>query len=361
MAATFTARPRDIPRTRGIRPSESILFHPRASRASTSPVDSPPDPQTRRTPPLRPFPPFRPQPRERTQAPPPRPDAMPPRGATDAEVPTRDDHRRVHDEYHDDELEYDEDEDEVDRDAGLRSRAARGRRAGLRRRTPSGRFRVPPPRAPRGVKRPGRDGRSIVRPARVRRRANTVRATLGVRSGVSKASAARDARRRVVQSVRRRFREPSVGSGAARGDDEGFGSVRTRARRWGEKRRDGRVGVVGWRRRGDARGFVSRALARMRRDETDDDGEGGERARAALFDEGETEDAPRPASRALAAADEVTVAAALRAHAWAMGSALSAAGRCLGSARRGSSRWRVAPGRRWTRTRRRRSDPPREG
>ena len=48
---------------------------------------------------------------------------MPPRGATDAEVPTRDDHRRVHDEYHDDELEYDEDEDEVDRDARLRSRA----------------------------------------------------------------------------------------------------------------------------------------------------------------------------------------------------------------------------------------------
>ena len=64
----------------------------------------------------------------------------------------------------------------------------------------------------------------------------------------------------------------------------------------------------------------------MRRDETDDDGEGGERARAALFDEGETEDAPRPASRALAAADEVTVAAALRAHAWAMGSALSGGG-----------------------------------
>ena len=252
---------------------------------------------------------------------------MPPRGATDAEVPTRDDHRRVHDEYHDDGLEYDEDEDEVDRDAGLRSRA------------------LPADGEPDYAAGPPADGFEYLR--RVRHEASNVpdvmvapsfdpRAFDDARTPYAPPSALDpgfpkppphatpdDAWSRAFVADFANLRSEVARRAATTKVSVPFGRARGGGERNGEM--DGSTSWVGV--AGATLADLSReALARMRRDETDDDGEGGERARAALFDEGEADDAPRPSSRALAAADEVTVAAALRAHAWAMGSALSGGG-----------------------------------
>ena len=238
---------------------------------------------------------------------------MPPRGATDAEVPTRNDHRRVHDEYHDDGLEYDEDEDEVDRDAGLRSRA------------------LPADGEPDYAAGPPADGFEYLR--RVRHEA----------SNVPDVMVAPSFDPRAFDDARTPYAPPSALDPGfpkppphATPDDAwsrafvaDFANLRSEvARRAATTKVSVPFGSTSWVGvAGATLADLSReALARMRRDETDDDGEGGERARAALFDEGEAEDAPRPSSRALAAADEVTVAAALRAHAWAMGSALSGGG-----------------------------------
>ena len=262
---------------------------------------------------------------------------MPPRVATDTEVPTRDDHRYVDDEHreHDDEYdeyeydedEYDEDEDEIDRDAGLRSRA------------------LPADGEPDYAAGPPADGFEYLR--RVRHEA----------SNVPDVMVAASFDPRAFDDARTPYAPPSALDPGfpkppphAKPDDAwsrafvaDFADLRSevarraattkvsvpsrsRARRWGRNengRVDVGVGVAG----ATLADLSREALARMRRDETDDDGEGGE-ARARHCSTEERRDAPRPSSRALAAADEVTVAAALRAHAWAMGSALSAAGRC---------------------------------
>ena len=256
---------------------------------------------------------------------------MPPRVATDTEVPTRDDHRYVDDEHreHDDEYdeyEYDEDEDEIDRDAGLRSRA------------------LPADGEPDYAAGPPADGFEYLR--RVRHEA----------SNVPDVMVAASFDPRAFDDARTPYAPPSALDPGfpkppphAKPDDAwsrafvaDFADLRSEVARRAaaaaakvpvpvsasvsvpfERENGGSSSGVGV--AGATLADLSReALARMRRDETDDDGEGGDDA--AVVDEGEGKDALRPSSRALAAADEVTVAAALRAHAWAMGSALSGGG-----------------------------------